>query len=91
MTFGTFVEPVLVELEAQVILDGMEVAGLLSFQIDVNTRALALLVPLASGNVIVSLDAARLSTVVRAGNGTFTCDLAARRCTAPDGSMIGSP
>lgn len=91
MTFGTFVEPVLVELEAQVILDGMEVAGLLSFQIDVSTRALALLVPLASGNVIVSLDAARASTVVRAGNGTFTCDLVAQRCVAPDGSTIGAP
>jgi hypothetical protein len=91
MTFGTFVEPVLVELEAQVILDGMEVAGLLSFQIDVNTRALALLVPLVSGNVVVSLDAARASTVVRAGNGTFACDLVAQRCTAPDGSSIGAP
>jgi hypothetical protein len=91
MTFGTFVEPVLVELEAQVILDGMEVAGLLSFQIDVNTRALALLVPLATGNVIVSLDAARVSTVVRAGNGIFTCDLVAQRCTAPDGTTIGAP
>jgi hypothetical protein len=90
-TFGTFVEPILVELEAQVILDGMEVAGLLSFQIDVNTRALAMLVPLASGNVIVSLDAARSSAVVRAGNGTFACDLAAQRCTAPDGSSIGAP
>ena len=90
-TFGTFVEPVLVELEAQVILDGAEVAGLLSFQIDVNTRALAMLVPLVSGNVVVSLDAARLSTVVRAGNGTFTCDLVAQRCTAPDGSSIGAP
>jgi len=90
-TFGTFVEPVLVELEAQVILDGVEVAGLLSFQIDVSTRALAMLVPLASGNVIVSLDAARVSTVVRAGNGTFACDLAAQRCTAPDGSTIGAP
>jgi hypothetical protein len=91
MTFGTFVEPILVELEAQVILDGMEVAGLLSFQIDVNTRALAMLVPLASGNVIVALDAARVSTVVRAGNGVFSCDLAAQRCTAPDGSSIGAP
>lgn len=91
-TFGTFVEPILVELEAQVILDGAEVAGLLSFQIDVNTRAVAVLVPLATGNVIVSLDAARsVSTVVRAGNGTFTCDLAAQRCTAPDGSSIGAP
>ena len=73
-TFGTFVEPVLVELEAQVILDGTEVGGLLSFQIDVNTRALSMLVPLTTGNVIVSLDAARVSTVVRAGNGTFTGD-----------------
>lgn len=90
MAFGTFVEPILVELEAQVILDGTEVAGLLSFQIDVNTRALSMLVPLASGNVIVSLDAARVSTVVRAGNGMFTCDLAAQRCTAPDGSSIGA-
>jgi hypothetical protein len=90
-TFGTFVEPVLVELEAQVILDGVEVAGLLSFQIDVSTRALAMLVPLASGNVIVSLDATRVSAVVRAGNGTFTCDFAAQRCTAPDGSSIGAP
>lgn len=90
-TFGTFVEPILVELEAQVILDGAEVAGLLSFQIDVNTRAVAVLVPLATGNVIVSLDAARVGAVVRAGNGTFTCDLAAQRCTAPDGSSIGAP
>lgn len=90
-TFGTFVEPVLVELEAQVVVDGAEVAGLLSFQIDVNTRALALLVPLLSGNVIVSLDAARLGAVVRAGNGTFACDFTAPRCTAPDGSTIGAP
>jgi hypothetical protein len=91
MMFGTFVEPILVELEAQVILDGMEVAGLLSFQIDVNTRELAMLVPLESGNVIVSFDAARASTEVRASNGTFACDLPAQRCTAPDGSSIGAP
>jgi hypothetical protein len=91
MTFGAFLEPILVELEAQVILDGAEVAGLLSFQIDVNTRAIALLVPLPSGNVVVSLDAARASSVVRAGNGTFGCDLAAQRCTAPDGTTIGAP
>jgi len=91
MTFGTFVEPVLVELEAQLVLDGVEVGGALSFQIDVNTRALAMLVPLSTGNVVVSLDAARLGAVVRAGNGTFACDLAAQRCTAPDGSTIGAP
>jgi hypothetical protein len=90
-TFGAFVEPILVELEAQVILDGAEVAGFLSFQIDVSTRALAMLVPLTTGNVIVSLDAARLSAVVRAGNGVFACDLAAQRCTAPDGTTIGAP
>lgn len=89
--FGTFVEPILVELEAQVILDGMEVAGFLSFQIDVNTRAMAMLVPLATGNVIVTLDAARVGALVRAGNGTFSCDLAAQRCFAPDGATIGAP
>lgn len=89
--FGTFVEPVIVELEAQVVLDGVEALGLLSFQIDVNTRAMALLVPLATGNVIVSLDAARASAAVRAVNGTFSCDFTAPRCTAPDGTTIGAP
>ncbi len=90
-TFGAFVEPLVVELVAQVILDGAEVAGQLSFQIDVNTRAIALLVPIGAGNVIVSLDTTRQSAQVRATNGTFSCDLAAQRCTAPNGAQIGAP
>jgi hypothetical protein len=90
--FGTFPDPVLVELVAQVFVDGVEVAGQLSFKIELNTRGLELLVPLTSGYVIVAIDASRTSLVrVRAANGVFDCDLAALRCTAPDGSTLGAP
>jgi hypothetical protein len=90
--FGTFPDPVLVELVAQVFVDGVEVAGQLSFKVDLNTRRIELLVPLAGGHVIAAVDPSRVSVVhVRASNGAFECDVAAQRCLAPDGSSIGAP
>jgi hypothetical protein len=91
-TFGTFPDPVLVELLAQVFVDGVEVAGQLSFRIDVNTRGIELLVPVTGGNVLAAIDGTRANLVqVRAANGLFQCDLAVSRCTAPDGTTFGAP
>ncbi len=91
-TFGTFPEPVLVELIAQVVVDGVEVAGQLSFRLDVNTRGLELLVPVTGGHVLAAIDGTRANVVqVRAANGLFQCDVAVLRCTAPDGTTFGAP
>lgn len=91
-TFGTFPEPVLVEVVAQVFVDGIEVAGQLSFRLDVNTRGLELLVPVTGGHVLAAIGGTRASVVqVRAANGLFQCDLAVSRCTAPDGTTFGAP
>jgi hypothetical protein len=92
MDFRAFPDPVLVELAAQVLVDGSEVTGQLSFRIDLNTRGLELLVPLTGGHVLAAVAANRASVVrVRAVNGSFDCDLATQRCTAPDGSSFGVP
>jgi hypothetical protein len=91
-TFGAFPDPVVVDLAAQVFVDGREFAGRLSFRIDVLTRAFEVLVPLGAGHVVATVAPDRSSAVqVRAQNGTFTCDLAAMRCTAPSGETIGAP
>lgn len=90
--FAAFPDPVLVELAARVLVDGSEVTGQLSFRIDLNTRWLELLVPLTGGHVLAAVATDRARVVrVRAVNGSFDCDLATQRCTAPDGSGFGVP
>jgi hypothetical protein len=91
-TLGSFPDPVLVELATRAVVDGVEVTGSLAFRIDVNTRAVELLVPVAGGYVLVLVDAARGGFVrARASNGTFTCELATRRCTGPNGEALSAP
>jgi hypothetical protein len=64
----------------------------LDFRIALPARTLELRVPLANGHVIAGIDATRAQIVsVRAANGVFSCDLAAQRCTAADGTQFGAP
>lgn len=89
--FTALPNPVLIELVAQASLDGVAVLGHWSARITVATRALEVLVPLADGNVVVSVDAGRSSLVqVRAANGLFSCDYQALRCTDPSGRQLGA-
>lgn len=91
-TFGTFPDPLLVDLSARAFVDGNEVVGLFSFRIDIVTRAVEMLIPLAMGHVIVGFDPARSSiATVRALNGVFNCDLDQRRCTGPLGEELLAP
>jgi hypothetical protein len=91
-TLGSFPEPVLVELATRATVDGVEVSGALAFRIDVITRAVELLVPLLGGHVLVLIDAARGGIVqARATNGSFTCELATRRCVGPNGEQLSAP
>lgn len=91
-TFGSFPDPVVVDVAAQVFVDGRELAGRISFRIDVRTRALEVLVPLGEGHAIAAISPDRQSVIqLRALNGTFVCDLATARCTAPTGETIGAP
>jgi hypothetical protein len=91
-SFGTFPDPVLVDVNAQVLVDGVALAGRFSFRVDVLTRALEVAVPLGAGHVLAAVAADRPSVVqVRALNGVFVCDTAAARCTTPTGETIGAP
>lgn len=84
-----FPEPVVVELSAQATIDGRAVASTLNFRIDMQTRALELLVPLDGGHVLVRVDPTRGGEVeARASNGTFSCEMDALRCTGADGEEL---
>jgi hypothetical protein len=84
--------PILIEVNARATVDGVAVMGSFSARIALATRALELLVPLPSGNVIVAVDAVRSNVVsVRAANGTFSCDYRALRCSDPSGAQLGAP
>jgi len=85
-------QPVVVELAARAAVDGREVVTALDFRIDVRTRALELIVPVDSGHVLVAIDPTRGGSVrARATNGTFSCEVAARRCTGADGAELSLP
>lgn len=86
----TFPDPVVVELSAQATVDGQALATTeLNFRIDLQTRALELLVPLGSGYALVRVDPARGGTLEARGvNGTFSCEPEALRCVAPDGEEL---
>jgi hypothetical protein len=89
---ASFPNPILIQVLARATVDGVEVMGSFSARIALATRALELLVPLPSGNVIVAVDAARSTQVqVRAANGTFSCDYQALRCSDPSGAQFGAP
>jgi len=91
-TFGTFPNPLVVDLTAQVLVDGAALEGSFNFRVDVLSRALEMAVPLAGGHVIVAAAPERSSAVqVRALNGVFVCDAVSVRCTTPTGETIGAP
>ena len=89
---GTWTEPVIVDVAARVFVDGVEQLGRFTFKVDPTTRAFETIVPLADGNVVVSVPLDRTDAVaVRDAHGTFRCDLSARRCTAASGQVVEAP
>jgi hypothetical protein len=87
-----FADAVVVELAAQATIDGRELLAELDFRIDLQTRAIELLVPIGDGHVLVAVDPTRGGRVeARATNGTFSCELAALRCIDADGDQLSAP
>jgi hypothetical protein len=91
-SFGQFSEPIVIDLAARVLLDGIEQLGRFAFKIDPATRRFETLVPLGTGHVIVAVSLDRTSAVeVRASDGTYQCDVTSRRCSIPGGPTIEAP